>query len=227
MHLMRILVVEDDHKIAAAIKKGLEQETYAVDTVYDGTAGYDLASSEPFAAVVLDLMLPDMDGTAICKKLRAAGVHTPILMLTARGQVEDRVAGLDAGADDYLSKPFAFAELLARIRALTRRPAQTVSEILTVSDLTLNTHNFEVVRAGKPISLSRKEFALLSCLMRHKGKILSKDQIINHVWDYDADILPNTIEVYIGYLRQSIDRAFPGKKPLLYTVRGFGYRIGI
>lgn len=223
---MRLLVVEDEHKIAGSIKKGLEQESHTVDVVYDGVAGFDLASSEQFDLIILDLMLPGMDGMTVCRNLRKAGNHTPILMLTAKGQVEDRVEGLNAGADDYLPKPFAFAELIARVRALARRPRTTVAEVLTVEDLTLNTRTFEVQRGGKQIQLSRKEFSLLEYLMRHPQTILAKDQIMNHVWEYDSDILPNTVEVYIGYLRSRIDRAFPKKPPLIHTVRGFGYKIG-
>ena len=224
---MRILVVEDEHKIANSIKKGLEQESYAVDAVYDGEHGFDLAATEDYDVIVLDLLLPKMDGMEICKKLRKEeNIHTPILMLTAKGQLNDRVNGLNAGADDYLVKPFAFAELLARIRALSRRPKQSLENVLSCQDLTLDTLTFEVKRAGKQIRLSKKEFALLEYLLRHKDKILTKEQIINHVWDYDADVLPNTVEVYIGYLRNKIDKPFKNKKPLIQTMRGFGYKIG-
>lgn len=223
---MRILIVEDEHKIATSIKKGLEQEAYVVDIAYDGIEGFDLASSEPFDLIILDLMLPGMDGLTLCKKLRASGKHTPILMLTAKGQVEDRVEGLNSGADDYLPKPFAFAELLARIRALLRRPKSTLSEVLTVEDLILNTITFDVKRSGKKIELSRREFALLEYLMRHPNTILSKDKIIESVWEYDTDILPNTVEVYMGYLRVRIDKAFPHKSSLIHTLRGYGYKIG-
>lgn len=223
---MRILVVEDEHKIANSIKKGLEQEFYAVDLAFDGEYGFDLAATEEYDVIILDLMLPKIDGIKICKKLRKEeNNHTPILMLTAKGQLDDRVKGLNSGADDYLVKPFAFSELLARLRALTRRPKQTLDNVLAYKDLTLNTLTFEVTRAGKQIRLSKKEFALLEYLLRHKGQVLAKDRIINHVWDYDADILPNTVEVYIGYLRKKIDRPFKKKKPLIQTVRGFGYKI--
>ena len=223
---MRVLVVEDEHKIANSIKKGLEQESYAVDVAFDGEQGFDLAASEDYDAIILDLMLPKMDGMELCQKLRKEeNIHTPILMLTAKGQLDDKINGLNAGADDYLVKPFAFAELLARIKALTRRPKQTLNLLLTINDLSLNTLNFEVNRAGKNIKLSKKEFALLEYLLRHKGKILTKEQIINHVWNYDADVLPNTVEVYIGYLRNKIDRPFKGKPRLIHTVRGFGYKI--
>ena len=223
---MRILIVEDEHKIANSIKKGLEQESYAVDVAYDGESGFDLAATEDYDVIILDLMLPKMDGIEICRRLREEeNVHTPILILTAKDQLSDKVEGLNAGADDYLVKPFAFAELLARIKVLTRRPRQTLENVLSYQDLTLNTLTFEVKRAGRPIKLSKKEFALLEYLLRHQGKVLTKDQIINHVWDYDADVLPNTVEVYIGYLRNKIDKPFKNKPPLIHTIRGFGYKI--
>src|SRR3972149_7188594 len=193
---MRILVVEDDHKIANSVKRGLEQESYAVDVAYTGSNGYDLASVEEYDLIILDRLLPEMDGIEIAKKLREQKIHTPILMLTAKGQVTDRVEGLDAGADDYLVKPFAFEELLARIRALTRRPKDSLGTILTIADLTLNTATYNVKRGEKSIQLSSKEYALLEYLMRHPNQTLTKDQIISHVWDYDADVLPNTVEVY-------------------------------
>ena len=223
---MRILVVEDEHKIANSIKKGMELEGFAVDTTYDGTEGYDMTSTEEYDVIILDLMLPGMDGVTLCKKLREEKKHTPILMLTAKGQIQDKVLGLNSGADDYLVKPFAFEELLARVRALTRRPKNGGNIILKTKDLILNTVTYEVKRSGEKISLSRKEFSLLEYLMRNPDKIISKDQIIGHVWDYDADILPNTVEVYIGYLRKKIDLAFPNSTPLIHTVRGFGYKIG-
>ncbi|OGM21575.1 DNA-binding response regulator [Candidatus Woesebacteria bacterium RIFCSPHIGHO2_01_FULL_38_9] len=222
---MRILVVEDEHKIANSIKKGLAQEGFAVDVAYDGTEGYDLASSEEYDVVILDIMLPGMDGVTICKKLRQEKNHTPILMLTAKGQIQDKVQGLNSGADDYVVKPFAFEELLARVKALTRRPKNGGSTKLLVNDLELDSVSYEVKRGGVRVTLSRKEFSLLEYLMRNPGKIINKDQIIAHVWDYDSDVLPNTVEVYIGYLRQKIDRGFPGKKPLIQTIRGFGYKV--
>jgi len=216
---MRILVIEDEHKIANSIKRGFEQETWATDVAYDGEEGYDLASSEDYDVVVLDLMLPKMDGMEICKKLRKEGKHFPILMLTARGEIENRVEGLNSGADDYLVKPFAFEELLARIRALVRRPKETQNTILKVKDLTLNSSTFEVKIGNENIDLSRKEFSLLEYLMRNAGRVVSKDNIIAHVWDYESDILPNTVEVFVGYLRDKI------RKDLIKTVRGFGYKI--
>lgn len=224
---MRILVVEDEHKIAAAIKKGLEQENYAVDVCYSGTDGYDLASSEDYDGILLDVMLPGMDGFTFAKKLRQEHIHTPILMLTAKGQTENKVTGLDNGADDYLTKPFSFEELLARIRALTRRPKSSLGTVLTVGPLTLDTRSYEVKRRGKTIAISGKEYSLLEYLMRHPNTVLTRDQIIAHVWDYDADILPNTIEVYIKNLRNKIDAPYPQNEQLIHTVRGFGYKLGI
>lgn len=223
---MRLLVIEDEHRIANSIKKGLEQERYAVDVAYTGTEGYDLASTEDYDAIILDLMLPGMDGIELCRTLRKDNNHTPVLMLTAKSQIEDKVTGLDVGADDYLTKPFAFEELLARIRALTRRPQKSIDPVLTVDTLILNTKNFTVRRSTHQISLSGKEFALLEYLMRNAGTIVTKDQIISHVWDYDADILPNTVEVYIKNVRNKVDKPFPTMKPLITTIRGFGYRIG-
>lgn len=222
---MKVLVVEDEHKIANSIKKGLEHERFIVDVAYDGTQGYDLAASEEYDVIILDHLLPGMDGVAICKRLRENRMHTPILLLTAKGQISDKVEGLDAGADDYLVKPFAFEELLARVKALLRRPAAIAkTSVLKVSDLTLDSVTYQVKRAGKRILLSQKEFMLLEYLLRHKDKVIAKNQIINHVWDYDANILPNTVEVYIKHLRSKIDAPF--KKNLVHTIRGFGYMIG-
>lgn len=221
---MRLLLVEDEHRIANSIKKGLEQERYAVDVAYDGLDGFDLASTEEYDLVVLDLMLPGMDGLEICRQLRLKQIHTPILILTAKSQTEDKIIGLDNGADDYLTKPFSFEELLARIRALTRRPRSSLNTILIVDDLSLNTKTYQVKRDDTPITLSGKEYSLLEFLMRHPREIVKKERIIGHVWDYDANILPNTVEVYIKNLRRKID--FPFKKPLIHTIRGFGYRLG-
>ncbi len=223
---MRILVVEDEHKIANSIKKGLEQETYAVDVAYDADEGLTTALAANYDLIVLDRMLPgSIEGMDICKELRAKGLHTPIIMLTAKDQIGDRVAGLNSGADDYLIKPFSFEELLARIRALLRRPQVVSGIVLSLGDLTLDPANFRVTRAGKTILLSKKEFALLEYLLRNPHKILSKDNIISHVWDFDADILPNTVEVYMGYLRNKIDQPFKKSSRLLHTIRGFGYKL--
>lgn len=220
---MKILVVEDEHLIATSIKKGLEQEHYTVDISFDGTDGYDLASTGDYDVILLDLMLPGMDGLSICQKLRGENNHTPILMLTAKNQIEDKIKGLNSGADDYLTKPFAFEELLARVRALGRRPHQSVGKILTVGDLSLDTTTYQIKRGNQEIRLSDKEYSLLECLMRHSGQILNKDQLIQYVWSYESDILPNTIEVYIRNLRQKIDNPF--KKKLIQTIRGFGYKV--
>jgi DNA-binding response OmpR family regulator len=222
---MRILVVEDEHRIGTSIKKGLELEKFAVDLVFDGRDGFDLASTEEFDCLILDLMLPGLDGITICKKLRSLNIHTPILILTAKSQLEDKITGLDSGADDYLTKPFSFEELLARVRALTRRSSGGHNPVLKVADLVLDTINFQVKRGNTPINLSGKEYSLLEYLMRQAGNIISKDQITSHVWNYDDDILPNTIEVFIRKLRQKIEKPFKNRKNLIKTVRGFGYKI--
>jgi DNA-binding response OmpR family regulator len=220
---MRILVIEDEHRIARAIKDGLEQENYAVDVEFDGESGYGAASAEDYDLIILDVMMPGMNGYDVCKTLRAEGNHTPIIMLTAKDQTNDIVKGLDTGADDYLPKPFSFEILLARVRALLRRPQQSLGEVLSVGDLSLDTISKQVTRGKTPVALSSKEYALLEYLMRNQGRILSKNNIISHVWDFDADILPNTVEVFMNYLRAKVDKPF--KKPLLHTVRGFGYKI--
>ncbi len=213
--------MEDNQKIARSIEKGLEQERYAVDLAFDGEEGWGLAVSEDYDLIILDLMLPKMDGMEICRKLREEEKdNTPILMLTAKDEVEDKVKGLNCGADDYLAKPFDFEELVARIKALIRRPKKVLPKILKAGDLRLNTIDYTVGKNNKEIELTKTEFALLEYLMRHQDQVVTKQQIINHVWDYDADILPNTVEVYIGYLRKKL-----GKPDLIKTVRGFGYKI--
>ena len=221
---MRILLIEDEHKIARALKKALEQESYAVDVAYDGDEGHAMAMTEPYDVAIIDRMLPgEYDGVSIIKAMREAKIHTPVLILTAIGGVQDRAEGLDSGADDYMVKPFALEELLARVRALLRRPKEQQSTILRAGDLTLDTVNYEVKRGDTTIQLTGKEFALLEYLLRNQGRPLPKELIIAHVWDYDADILPNTVEVYIKYLRAKIDQPFV--KPLIHTVRGFGYKL--
>lgn len=223
---MRILVVEDEHKIAGALKRGLEQEKYAVDVEYDADDGLGAALSQNYDVMIIDRMLPgSIEGLDICRQVREKGIHTPILLLTARDQIRDRVEGLNAGADDYLVKPFSFEELLARVRALMRRPKEAQSTVLKVDDLSLDPVNYEVKRAEQDIRLSAKEFALLEYLMRNAGRVLSKDNLIEHVWDFDADILPNTVEVYMGYLRSKVDKPFKGPQ-LIHTLRGFGYKLG-
>lgn len=224
---MRILVVEDEHKIANAIKKGLEQESYAVDVVYDGDEGLDFALTDDYDLVILDRMIPgENDGLQILKAMRESKSHTPVIFVTAKDRVNDRVEGLDAGADDYLVKPFAFEELLARVRALLRRPQDGLETTLKYEDLSLNPATFTVSRDSKTIELTTKEFALLEYLMRNPDRIVTKETIITHVWNYDADILPNTVEVYMGYLRNKVDKPFKGPK-LLHTKRGFGYLFGV
>lgn len=223
---MKILVVEDERKIANSIKKGLEYENYIVDIAYDGEEGMDLAFSVEYDLIILDRLLPKQEGLEVCRKLREQGIHTPILILTAKGQIEDRVEGLDAGADDYLVKPFAFSELFARVRALVRRPKNTVNPLLSLGDLVMNTKTFEVSRRGVVIRLSNKEFTLLEYLLRHQNQVLTKEKILDHVWNYDSDVLPNSVEVYIKHLRDKIDIPFVGSA-LIHTVRGFGYKIAI
>lgn len=221
---MRVLLVEDEHKIAAALKRALEQESYAVDVSFDGDDGHAMATTEPYDVAIIDRMLPgEYNGLDIVKAMRAAGVHTPVLLLTALGATTDKTEGLDAGADDYLVKPFAIEELLARVRALLRRPTHAQNTVLTAGELVLDTAHFTVTHKGKPVQLTSKEFALLEYLLRNQGQILPKHTIIAHVWDYDADILPNTLEVYIKYLRDKIDKPF--KTKLIHTVRGFGYKL--
>ena len=223
---MKLLIIEDERKIARALKLGFEQERAVVELYHDGAEGLSAALGDQYDAIVLDRMLPGgMDGLEICEKLRAEGVRTPIIMLTAKGQIRDRVTGLNAGTDDYLTKPFSFEELLARVRALLRRPQDTLSNTLQVNDLTLDTLGYTVERAGQTIELTQTEFSLLEYLMRNYGRVLSKTNIINHVWDFDADILPNTVEAYVGYLRNKIDKPFPDAPQLLHTVRGFGYKL--
>jgi two-component system copper resistance phosphate regulon response regulator CusR len=221
---MRILVIEDEHKIARALKRALEQESYAVDVCFDGTEGQAMATTEPYDVAIIDRMLPgDYNGIEIVKDMRTQNIHIPVIFLTALGHTKDKTEGLDIGADDYLVKPFAIEELLARVRALLRRPAEQQDSVLTVDDLSLDTINYSVTRRGKEVSLTAKEFGLLEYLMRNKNRTVTKDTIISHVWDYDADILPNTVEVYIRYLRNKIDKPF--KSNLIETVRGFGYRL--
>ena len=224
---MRILIVEDEQKLANAIKRGLEQESFAVDVAYDGDAGLIEVENEEYDLVILDRMMPgEVDGVGILKAMRTSNNQTPVLFLTAKGATNDRVEGLNLGADDYLVKPFAFDELLARVRALLRRPQAGHDTVLEFESLSLNTTTFEAVRSGEAISLSAKEFALLEYFMRNPNRIITKDAIMQHVWDYESDILPNTIEVYVGYLRSKIDKPFKKEKPLLHTKRGFGYIFG-
>lgn len=222
---MKILVIEDDYRIATYVKKGLEMKSFVVDVANDGEHGFDMACEGNYDVIILDRMLPNMDGLQVCQSLRAEKNFTPIIMLTARTQINERVEGLEAGADDYLGKPFAFTELLARIKALARRPKSNNTEILRVGDLSINSSNFEVKRSNELIELSKKEFALLEFLVRNSGKVFSPEQLTEQVWSYDADVLPNTAQVYIGYLRNKIDKNFKNNPELIKTIRGFGYKI--
>lgn len=221
---MKVLVVDDEARIATSVKRGLEQEGYAVDVAYDGEEGYLSAKGDDYDVIVLDVMMPEMNGYEVAEKLRQEGVRVPILMLTAKDQSRDIVRGLDSGADDYLAKPFSFDVLSARIRALLRRPSDVADTILIAGDLSMDVAAHSVVRAGTHIKLSSKEFAILEYLLRNKNRILSKANIMTHVWDFDADILPNNVEVFINYLRGKVDKPFKSS-PLIQTVRGFGYII--
>lgn len=220
---MRILVVEDERRIADFIRKGLSEYGYAVDVACDGEEALDWAEVAEFDIILLDIMLPVRDGIEVCRELRRRGVQTPILMLTARDAVEDRVRGLDSGADDYLVKPFAFAELLARLRALARRERPVLGTRLQVGDLVLDTTTREVSRQDRSMSLTSKEYALLEYLMRHPNQVLTRTMIAEHVWNYDFDNATNVIDVHIRNLRRKIDDPFPSG--LIHTVRGAGYRI--
>lgn len=222
--MAHLLIVEDEQRLARLMKRVLEEEGHVVDLAADGEDGFLLGAEDGFDAIVLDVLLPGIDGFTVCRRLRAKGVQTPVLMLTARGSVEDRVAGLDAGADDYLTKPFAFEELLARIRALTRRPpAIAGGTTLGADDLTMDLTRHEVRRGSRVIPLTAKEYALLEYFLRHQNQVLTRSQILDHVWGYDAEPGSSTIEIYIHYLRNKIDR--DAKRPLLHTVRGVGYAL--
>jgi heavy metal response regulator len=221
---MRILVVEDEHKISAYVKRGLEEAGYAVDAVFSGLEALDWAEAAPYDLIILDIMLPKMDGLSVCEELRKRGNRVPILMLTARDAIDDRVAGLDAGADDYLVKPFALKELLARVRALTRRVADAPkSPVLQTADLEVDTLTHYVKRGEKSIKLTAKEYAVLECLMREPERILTRTMIAEHVWNYDVYNQSNVVDVYIRNLRRKIDDGYELK--LIHTVRGAGYRI--
>lgn len=221
--MMRILIIEDEGKIAAFLKRGLKEEGYAVDVAADGEQGYFLASTQDCDLIILDLMLPGLDGLNLCRKLRAEGNEARILVLTARDKVREKVQGLNAGADDYLTKPFAFEELLARVRALLRKREAGSPTKLQVADLTMDLLTHKVLRAGREIELTAREFALLEYLIRNVGTVITRTMIAEHVWDVNFDTFTNVIDVYMSYLRNKIDRAFPDK--LIRTVRGRGYVI--
>jgi two-component system OmpR family response regulator len=221
---MRILLVEDELKMARAVRRGLEREGYAVDVVSDGEDALFQATENEYDAVVLDVLLPGMDGFEVCKRLRGENRWAPVLMLTARDGVEDRIEGLDAGADDYLVKPFAFGELLARLRALIRRGPNERPARLQVEDVVLDPAAHRVTRGGHEVELSAREFSLLEYLMRHAGAVTTRRQILEHVWDYNYDGLSNVVDVYVGYLRKKLERPFG--QPFIRTIRGVGYGVG-
>ena len=221
---MHLLIVEDEQRLATVLRRVLMEERHVVDLAFDGATGHRLAAGNTYDLVILDLMLPEMDGLEVCRRLRAARVAVPILMLTARGAVEDRVAGLKAGADDYLTKPFAMEELLARVQALLRRSGGLENSMrLKVGDLELDLLSREACRAGVVIELTAKEFGLLEFFMRHPGQVLTRTQILDHVWSYDADNVSNVVDIYVHYLRDKIDRG--SEHPLIKTVRGVGYKM--
>lgn len=218
---MRILVVEDDKKVAGFIKKGMEEETYAVDVAHDGEDGLLMGEENQYDMIILDIMLPKLNGLEVLARLRKKKVNTPVLLLTAKGEVEDKVDGLNKGADDYLTKPFAFSELLARIRVLLRRGKAEVKTVLQCNDLTLDLLSHKVKRKGVDIELTSKEYSLLEYFMRNQGKVLTRTMIAEHVWDYNFDTFTNVIDVYINHLRKKIDKPYP--KKLVHTLRGVGY----
>jgi two-component system OmpR family response regulator len=220
---VRVLVVEDEARMATLLGRGLREEGYAVDVAGDGTNGLWLATENDYDAVVLDVMLPDLDGFEVCRRARAAGRWAPVLLLTARDAVEDRVRGLDAGADDYLTKPFSFAELAARVRALVRRGTGVRPATLEVGDLRLDPATHKAWRGETEVALSPKEMALLELLMRHPDEVVTRTQILDHVWDFAYDGLSNVVDQYIAYLRKKVDRPF-GRDDI-ETVRGVGYRL--
>ncbi len=220
---MRVLVVEDDTKVGSFIKRALEEESYAVDLCEDGAQGLALALSGSYDVIVIDLMLPNLPGLEILRRIRKEKIHTPVLILTAQSKVDQKVKGLDAGADDYLTKPFAIDELLARIRVLLRRGTAEAPGVLQVDDLILNPATREVTREGQRIELTVKEYALLEYFMRHAGRVLTRPMISEHVWDQDFDTFTNVIDVYVNYLRNKIDRGRSRK--LIHTIRGSGYML--
>ncbi len=218
---MRILVVEDEKKVASFIKKGLEEQSYVVDTAFDGLEGEKLLTQNVYDVAVLDVLLPKQDGITTCQKMRLKGIGTPVLMLTALSDTDDKVRGLDSGADDYLTKPFHFEELLARVRALLRRKGQDKSSVLKAGTLTLDPVTRKVEREGRQIRLTSREFALLEYFMRNKGQILSRANLAQHVWNVSFDMESNVIDVYVKLLRQKIDKGFD--RPMIHTMVGAGY----
>jgi DNA-binding response OmpR family regulator len=220
---MKVLVVEDEKKVANFIKHGLEEESYTVDTAYDGLTALDSIIGNEYDAIILDVMLPGKDGFAILKEIRSSGISTPVIMLTARANVEDRVAGLESGADDYLPKPFSFDELAARLRSVLRRSNPEKSTKLSSGDLILDTVSHIAFRQGREIELTSKEYSLLEFMMRNKNRILSRSTITQHVWKHNFDPESNIIDVYVKRLRSKVEKV--GDKPLIQSIRGVGYRL--
>ncbi|MEE2987732.1 MAG: response regulator transcription factor [Nitrospinota bacterium] len=218
---MRLLVIEDEKKVASFVKKGLEEETYVVDVAYDGEEGLLLAQQGEYDLIILDLMLPVLDGLEVLSRLRAGKNDVPIILLTAKDSVEEKVTGLNKGADDYLTKPFAFSELMARIRVLLRRGKAETKTELQIDNLTLDLVSHKVKRNGEEIELTGKEYSLLEYFLRNQGKVLTRTMIAEHVWDYNFDTFTNVIDVYVNHLRKKIDKNYP--KKLLHTLRGVGY----
>ena len=221
---MRVLLVEDEHRLSSVLKKGLEEDGFAVDAAFDGEEGLFLAQSEDYDLILLDIMLPKMDGIEVCRRLRGQNIKTPVLMLTAKSQVEDKVAGLDSGADDYLTKPFAFLELRSRIQALLRRSRQEASPLMTLGDLELDPIRHKVIRAGRSVDLTPKEFAVLEFLLRHKNEVVTRTMITEHVWDYNFEGMSNVVDVFMAAIRRKIDAGAAVK--LIHTVHGVGYKAG-
>jgi len=222
---MRILLVEDERRLANVVKKGLVEDGFAVDVAYDGKDGKYMAelNENEYDLILLDVLLPKIDGFTVCRELRKYGNKTPIMMLTAKSNLEDKVNGLDSGADDYLTKPFAFLELRSRIHALIRRSKQETSPTMSIADLTLDPIKHKVIRAGKEIKLTPKEFSVLEFLLRHKDSVVSRTMLIEHVWDYNFDSMSNVVDVFVGNIRRKVDRA--SKVKLIHTLHGLGYKV--
>lgn len=220
---MKILIIEDEVKLATAIARALEIKGHVVITAYDGEVGFQLANQNTFDLLILDSMLPSLNGIEICVELRENKIDIPILILTAKGQISDKTNGLDSGADDYMVKPFSFEELFSRINALLRRAQKSKKQVLKIDDLSLYPSTFKVIRGKEKINLSAKEFALLEYFLKNQGVVITKNQLIQNIWNYNSDILPTTIEVHIKNLRDKIDKKF--SKKLIHTVRGFGYTL--
>jgi len=222
--MVRLLVIEDDQQLAALLQKGLRAERYSVDVAHDGASGYDLAATGAYDVIITDILLPTKSGTTVTRELRTAGISTPVLMLTARDAIEEKVEGFRLGADDYLTKPFAFEELLVRVEALARRGSTTlVHDVLQLADLQLDTAAHEVRRGGRIIPLGQREYSVLEMLLRHPGRVISRERLLTSVWGYDTDAYSNVVETSIHRLRDAVDRNHDS--PMIHTVRGVGYKI--